>query len=145
MGHTGDTRFVSFLGQMVTDKDPRVRTRVFAALAVLKAARERQASAQALGLTALPQPIPGAFSLTVRVKDCEGAGVSGLLPTAFALTIHGIPVLDYDVCECDLRGGAAYEIHWEPPDPEHAWPLQICACAEACHGVLAVECAVSVR
>ena len=139
MGRTGDTRFVSFLGQMVTDKDPHVRGNVFHALTRLKAARERQAHAERLNVIALPQTIPGAPILTVRVEDGAGASVRGLLPTAFALTAHGAPVLQYDVHECNLRDGAVYEIHWEPPDPELAWPVQIRVSGEASRGALTLD------
>jgi hypothetical protein len=139
MGRTGDMRFVSLLGQMVTDKDPLVRRNVFRALARLKAARERHADAECLNVIALRQTIPGAPILTVRVEDRAGAGLRGLLPTAFALTAHGVPVLQYDVQERNLRDGAVYEIHWEPQGPELAWPLWICVSGEACRGTLALD------
>jgi hypothetical protein len=124
---------------MVTDKDPQMRRSVFRALASLKAARERHAYAECLNVIALPQTIPGGPILTVRVEDGAGAGIRGLLPTAFALTAHGAPVLQYDVHECNLRDGAVYEIHWEPPDPEFAWPVQICVCGEGCRGALSLD------
>jgi len=139
MGRTGDTRFVPVLGQMVTDRDPQVRGNVFAALATLKAARERHASAQCLKVTALSQAIPGAPILTVRVADRGGARLRGLPPTAFALTAHGAPVLQYDVRESNPWDGAAYEIHWDPPDPQHAWPVQVCVSGEAGHGALTLH------
>jgi hypothetical protein len=139
MGRTGDMRFVNPLGQMVTDKDTDVRRNVFAALARLKAARERQAHAECLRVTALPQTIPGAPILSVRVEDRGGARLRGLLPTAFALTAHGAPVLHYDVRQRNPWDGAVYEIHWEPPGPEPAWPVRICVSGEACRGALTID------
>jgi hypothetical protein len=139
MGRTGDTRFVSFLGQMVTDKDPHVRGNVFRALAGLKAARERDADAACLNVIALPQTIPGAPILTVRVEDRGGASIRGLLPTAFALTAHGALVLHYDVQARNLRDGAVYEIHWEPPGPKLAWPVRVCVSGEASCGTLTLD------
>ncbi|MGA3028807.1 MAG: HEAT repeat domain-containing protein [Bryobacteraceae bacterium] len=141
MGRTGDARFVSLLGQMVTDKDPHARRNVFRALAALKAAREGHPDAECLHVTALPQTIPGAPILTVRVEDRGGARLHGLLPTAFALTAHGMPVLQYDVQERNPWDGPAYEIHWEPPDPQNAWPVRICVLGEACRGALTLGCA----
>jgi hypothetical protein len=140
MGRTGDRRFVPFLGQMVTDKDPHARRNVFRALATLKAEGERHADGQCLTVTALPQAIPGAPILTVRVVDNGGTGLNGLLPTAFALTAHGLPVLQYEVQERTPSNGPVYEIHWEPPEPAHAWPVQVCVCGPACRGTLSLGC-----
>jgi hypothetical protein len=52
-----------------------------------------------------------------------------------------MPVLQYDVQERSPWDGPAYEIHWEPPDPQSAWPVRICVLGEACRGALTLACA----
>ena len=61
------------------------------------------------------------------------------LPAASARTAHGVPVRQYDVQARNARNGAIYEIHWEPPAPELAWPVQVCVYGESCRGALALD------
>ena len=121
MGRTGDARFVPVLRQMVADPDPDVRRNVFRAMCALNGAHKNRSSGTSLRLAALPQTIPGAPSVTLRVEDSAGIPVRGIRPTMFSLTACGLPVLHYEVQERD----ALYEICWEPPSPGHATPVEI--------------------
>ncbi|HEY2012853.1 MAG TPA: HEAT repeat domain-containing protein, partial [Bryobacteraceae bacterium] len=101
MGETGDPRFTKVLARLVSEPNNTVRTRVFAALAQIKAAtaQARHAGEWRVIARFLPKGRPGSREVQVEVCSNDGKEQIKLLPTQFILSEDGQNMTTYSVEE----------------------------------------------